>query len=724
MSKGWFNLNSVKIRLGISLFLVLIYIGVFIAAYDWIGASGTALSLIPLVVIAWFFGLKGGIIGSFLLIILNLVVTHDVVGAEWSTMLSLPGLAGPLVLIIAGIVVGLLSDLKRQSDLELADRKQIELELQRQLRLLETILDTAPSPIFYKDLEGQFVGLNARCADLIFGLPKDQVIGKTMFDFPGIVAHELAVATEEREKNLVEEQKFLTYQIPFKCADGKTHEFFVNKASYQDVEGNTLGIVGVMLDITYREVAEQELRNNIKLLETILDTVPAPIFYKDISGIYRGANSEYAKMLFGLKVEQIIGKSIFDLGEMIPPHMAETIHQRDLNILQQDEAEFYEAPVQLADGTVREYLFNDTAYKNANGETAGIVGVMVDITERKRIEDIERSARQMMETLMEITLSISAELDPDKVLDLILEHIQKVVPYDTASIMLVEGDSISLKRHRGYAQFNVDPGSMRFRLDELETFVTVVASREPVVIPDVSQTSSWQNLETAGHVRSWVGVPIIVHGEVLGVLSLDKTEPDFYQDEIIKPLAIFAVHAGLAIENARLFTEKEHEATHDQLTKLPNRATYSDSLSFSIAVAEQRGMQLGVLFVDLDGFKQINDTLGHDLGDMLLVAVSERMQNCVRQSDTVARLGGDEFTVILERLTNSQGAVVVAQKILDAIAAPYELQGHEICITASVGIALYPLHGEDPQVLLKHADSAMYVAKQSGKGRYAFYLGD
>ena len=128
--------------------------------------------------------------------------------------------------------------------------------------------------------------------------------------------------------------------------------------------------------------------------------------------------------------------------------------------------------------------------------------------------------------------------------------------------------------------------------------------------------------------------------------------------------------------------------------------------------------------MDLDGFKQINDTLGHDLGDLLLVAVSERMQQCVRQSDTVARLGGDEFTVILERLTDSQGAVVVAKKILDAIAAPYELQGNRICVTASVGIALYPTHGEDPQVLLKRADSAMYIAKESGKNRYAFYSGN
>jgi diguanylate cyclase (GGDEF)-like protein/PAS domain S-box-containing protein len=471
-------------------------------------------------------------------------------------------------------------------------------------------------------------------------------------------------------------------------------------------------------------VAEQELRNNVKLLETILDAVPAPIYYKDAEGVYRGVNHEYAETLLGLKKEQVVGKSIYSLAGKIPDEMIETVTQRDQDILQGVEPECYETAIQGADGAVREYLFNDVAYRNMDDEVAGVVGVMVDITERKKTEAVERVARQMMETLMEITLSISAELDANAVLDSILEHIQKVVSYDTASIMLVEGDHISLKCHRGYDQFGIELGDVQFKLDELSTFAAVIATREPVVISDVLQTMDWKSMETARHVRSWVGVPIIVRGEVLGVLSLDKAEADFYQQEIIKPLSIFAGHAGLAIENARLFTEKEHEATHDQLTKLPNRATYSDNLSFSIAVAEQRGTQLGVLFVDLDGFKEVNDTLGHDQGDLLLVMVAERMQNCVRQSDTVARLGGDEFTVILERLTNPQGAAVVAQKILDAITMPYDFQGCEVCISASIGIALYPVHGEDPQTLVKCADNAMYTAKQSGRGQYAFYLGD
>ncbi len=165
----------------------------------------------------------------------------------------------------------------------------------------------------------------------------------------------------------------------------------------------------------------------------------------------------------------------------------------------------------------------------------------------------------------------------------------------------------------------------------------------------------------------------------------------------------------------------EYLAYHDGLTGLPNRSMFSMLLIRSIAEARRHSRQLAVAFLDLDRFKQINDTLGHEAGDELLREVATRLKGCVRDSDTVARLGGDEFVVILPELGDGQYASIVAQKILAVIARPYVLIGQEFRVTASVGISVYPQDGLDEQTLTKNADIAMYQAKADGKNRFQFY---
>jgi diguanylate cyclase (GGDEF)-like protein/PAS domain S-box-containing protein len=165
----------------------------------------------------------------------------------------------------------------------------------------------------------------------------------------------------------------------------------------------------------------------------------------------------------------------------------------------------------------------------------------------------------------------------------------------------------------------------------------------------------------------------------------------------------------------------EYLAYHDALTGLPNRSRFSTLLGESIREARDHERQLAVAFLDLDGFKQINDTLGHEAGDQLLQEVARRLKACVRDSDTVARLGGDEFVVLLPNLEEGQFAATVAQKILTAIGHPFTLLGHEFRITASVGISNYPHDGVDEQTLTKRADIAMYQAKGEGKNTFQFY---
>ena len=165
----------------------------------------------------------------------------------------------------------------------------------------------------------------------------------------------------------------------------------------------------------------------------------------------------------------------------------------------------------------------------------------------------------------------------------------------------------------------------------------------------------------------------------------------------------------------------EYLAYHDGLTALPNRSLFNKLLSQAISVAKRFRRQLAVAFIDLDRFKQINDTLGHEAGDELLKEVANRLKACLRDSDTVARLGGDEFVVLLTELGDEQYAATVAQKIITAVARPFTLLGQEFRVTASIGISTYPKDGPDEQTLTKNADIAMYQAKEDGKNNFQFY---
>jgi len=164
-----------------------------------------------------------------------------------------------------------------------------------------------------------------------------------------------------------------------------------------------------------------------------------------------------------------------------------------------------------------------------------------------------------------------------------------------------------------------------------------------------------------------------------------------------------------------------HQAQYDALTDLPNRMVCFDRLALAIGQARRKKCSVAALFLDLDRFKTVNDTLGHGVGDALLCETGRRLSECVRGGDTVARVGGDEFVVVLTELVRPEDARAVAQKVIDSVAAPMRLEGHELYITASIGIAIFPGDGEDGDALVKNADAAMFTAKEAGRNNYRFY---
>ncbi len=216
--------------------------------------------------------------------------------------------------------------------------------------------------------------------------------------------------------------------------------------------------------------------------------------------------------------------------------------------------------------------------------------------------------------------------------------------------------------------------------------------------------------------RAGMAAPVFERGEVVGALGTASRDPNrAYSMRDQQVMLALAEHTSLALNHARALEDVVHQAFHDSLTGMPNRALFMDRVSHALTRGEQGARPVGVLVVDLDDFKTINDSLGHGVGDTLLVQVAERLAGCLRRSDTIARLGGDEFAVLLEDVSDADGAALWADRILETLGSPFSVADRQVSVNGSIGIAL---GAGEAETLLRDADLAMYRAKADGKGRY------
>ncbi|HEY9658610.1 MAG TPA: diguanylate cyclase, partial [Allocoleopsis sp.] len=200
--------------------------------------------------------------------------------------------------------------------------------------------------------------------------------------------------------------------------------------------------------------------------------------------------------------------------------------------------------------------------------------------------------------------------------------------------------------------------------------------------------------------------------------------PQIWSQEELKLAQALGTHLYLSVMQMQIEDTMRHQASHDRLTKLPNRSLFDERLALELEQVIYSGEMLAVMFLDLDRFKSINDTLGHAIGDQLLQQVAQRIAGCLKQSDTIARWGGDEFTLLLPTIHSAEDITKIAQRILHVLQAPFNFSQQELHITASIGIALAPYDGQDAETLLKHADIAMYRAKQQGKNNFQLYASE
>jgi diguanylate cyclase (GGDEF)-like protein len=268
----------------------------------------------------------------------------------------------------------------------------------------------------------------------------------------------------------------------------------------------------------------------------------------------------------------------------------------------------------------------------------------------------------------------------------------------------------------------------RFELVQVATLseglTRLSRDRFDAVLLDLSLPDTF-GLSTVTQVLSTsTGIPVVVlSGHDDHNLALQAIQHGA-QDYLVKGQGgtdVLARAILYAIERKRAQERLTYLAQYDQLTGLVNRTLFRDRLVHAMARSKRKDQPLGVMLLDLDRFKSVNDTLGHDVGDSLLQAVAERLRSCVREVDTIARMGGDEFTAILEGVSGDADVAVVAKRVIESLSAPFALGTHRLSIGVSIGVTLYPSDDQNIDGLLKHADAAMYRAKQRGGNAFEFY---
>jgi diguanylate cyclase (GGDEF)-like protein/PAS domain S-box-containing protein len=251
----------------------------------------------------------------------------------------------------------------------------------------------------------------------------------------------------------------------------------------------------------------------------------------------------------------------------------------------------------------------------------------------------------------------------------------------------------------------------------------VWATGEPIWVPDVSVDDRMLRKELAREagLRGAFLFPVITAGKTLGVFSFWSRTIREPEERMLEAIRVVGSQIGQFLRRKQAEEYMQYLATHDGLTRLPNRVMFSELLNVSIASARRYERQFAVEFIDLDRFKLVNDTLGHEAGDLLLREISARLKATLRASDVVARLGGDEFVVLLQEVADAGEAGEVARKILDAISKPVIIAGQACHVSGSIGIAIFPADAQDEQSLMKNADAAMYMAKAEGRNNFQFF---
>ncbi|MDG4553616.1 MAG: EAL domain-containing protein [Candidatus Competibacter sp.] len=514
--------------------------------------------------------------------------------------------------------------------------------------------------------------------------------------------------------------------------DGTLYWESATIAPIRDEQGLITHFVAIKEDITQRKRTEAALHASELKYRSVFATVGDALFLVDNQDGRILSVNPAACTLYGYTREEFLGMRDTDLSASTNGDAEELPRLTSKRLTDQTHRR-KDGSVFPADLFVRHFIYK--------GHKITVAAVR-DMTPQKLAEHRIVRLSHFYAALSRTSAAIARHAEPH---DLFQQICQIVIDLEQIRVVWIgfvnpESDRFQLVAHAGmapdYLHYLTDAPISSDPSQPINWSPAGRALRQGTLEVDNdfredSNAPAWRRTTQALSIRSGAAFPLRRGGQTVGCLCAYAAERDFFDADIAGLLASLAGELSFALDlidheaQRKAATERIHHlATHDPLTGLPNRALLIDRLTQAIHGAHRRQDYVGVLFLDLDRFKTINDSLGHGAGDRLLQAVTDRLRACIRQGDTLARQGGDEFILVLPEITEPAAAGRVAAHLLHALREPFALHEHLLHINASIGISIYPVDATDPPTLIRFADSAMYQAKEAGRAGYVFFTSE
>jgi diguanylate cyclase (GGDEF)-like protein/PAS domain S-box-containing protein len=605
---------------------------------------------------------------------------------------------------------------------DLSERRQRQRELLESRQRYQAILENIEDGYFEVDPSGKYVFLNeAFCKS--FGYPMDEVLGQNYRKFydpeDALKIHGAFLSVWETGAPLQ------SYEYLIKQKDGGLRFVEDSVSLKRDGRGRPVGFLGIRRDITERKLSEKAVRaSRESQWRDLFERASDFVYTCDLEGCFTSVNRT-GEQVTGYSREELLGKST---AVVLSPasHAVDTSIRKDLQAGKSGTSHELEILTKAGRCVAIE---QSVSLLFEAGKPVGVLGIARDISARRRterfeqgrgsiLEDVARD-RPIAEVLAELAGLVEKEFpgSPCSLVFLEKDGLQqntalRLVPGPSLPAALIQSIDISLK---GKAS-----------LEATSVFRPELGDAHQVLSVDIERHPLWEPLRDAVLACGWHGcwsISILSGvGEALGslvVLRPSQGSPDREERSFLIGAAELA---SLTIEHRNLTSQLAFQAKHDSLTGLANRLLFEERLGQAIADGAQRGSQVAVILLDLDRFKNINDTLGHWVGDLLLLAAAKRFLANVSSQDTLARLGGDEFAIVMSGGAGiREDAAYLAEALLTDLQLTFPLCGHHLVITASIGIGIFPEDGTDAATLLRSSDQAMYSAKGKERGQYHFY---